>query len=359
MYYCHLIEVEIFLIFLNFLGLPLAFRLPLHNMSDASKIRKITAEKKAKIGVEGYYNVDRNTFLTKTARAVELGKKKGLVYDNEYGLVATDPAAITAFIQANELEPLAAGVLDEVAPVATAGGSASSTAPAPVSSSKSPKTAKAPTSSAFRERVEKARATLEAGKFLNLSTMRQVKSGKKDLIYNNSFSLAAKAEDKQLLAETIEALGGSAAGVQSTEIVEQGTSEARTPDPVSRKVGVRMVFEKRLFGTQTALNAAIATGGIPNNTPATPPKTEEKDEEPSLEQVSEQVVEETKINEEPVISASSVPATVLQPAIIRRPVVEIKPATAPIVKPAAGSFSFATKAPLKTSFILSKPVAGV
>ena len=194
-------------------------------------------------------------------------------------------------------------------------------------SGKVAKVAKAPSSSAFRERVDKALKALEPGKFLNLSTMRPVKNGKKELVYNVSFLLAARVEDKQLLDETVVAMGGSSSGGSPSQVEEQISGEVRPPDPASRRVGSRTIFEKRIFGTQAALDALDAPA------PAT------------------QVVGVEEVA--PVIGS---PQAVDTPVVVKRPVIEIRPAVAPITKPASG-FSFASKTPIKTAFTLAKPIA--
>jgi hypothetical protein len=310
-------------------------------MADVAKPRKITAEKRAKIGVDGFYNVDRNTFLTKTERAMELGRKKGLHYDKEYGLVSSDPAAIQAFILANDLKPLASGILDSTPPSAASSGGSTGM--------KSPKPAKEASSSSFMERVDKSLQALEAGKFLNLSTMRQVKEGKKDLLYNKRYSLAAKLADKKLLNETIISLGGSAGGQEPEEedIGASVSTEVRAPDPTSRRVGTRSIFEKRLFGTQAALNAVAAEGSLVKS--AVPVIAEESKEAIVLE-------ETLASTPSAVIAPMAALVVTAPPEVVKRPAIEIRPVSNPIAKPVTGSFSFATKTPLKTSFTLAKPI---
>jgi hypothetical protein len=325
-------------------------------MSDAPKIRKITAEKKAKIGVDGFYNVDKGTWLAKTQRAMQLGKGKGLYYDTEYGLVSSDPATITAFIAANDLKPLPAGTLDEVAPPSSsAAGPSSSAAPASgTSAGKSPKTVKAPSSAAFRERVQKALAALESGKFLNLSTMRAVKPGKKELIYNAAYLLAAKAEDRVLLNETVEALGGSVSGGSIPDTNEAGTGEVRAPNPSSNRVSSRITLEKRLFGTPAALNAAAAASAAAAVVSIPPPVPEGKEE---IEEAGGEDAPATEADAPATTPAVAAPVatTITPPLQIRRPVIDIKPAAAPLVRPTVSALPFASKAPLKSSFTLAKP----
>jgi len=122
------------------------------------------------------------------------------------------------------------------------------------------------------------------------------------------------------------------------------------------------VYEKRLFGTQAALNAANATGITPNKIigikPSVPIVEEESKE---YESTAEPVVaiepvstEGTGITQSAEIEAT-IPIAISQPIAVRRPAIDIKPAAAPVIKPATGSFSFASKTPLKTSFTLAKP----
>jgi len=273
-------------------------------MSEAVKIRKITPEKKAKLGGDKFYNVEKDTWMANSERAIEVGKKKGLHYDTEYGLVASDPANITAFIQLNELEPIS-------------GGAAVTPAAGKPAAAKSPKLVKAPTSAAFRDRVSKSLATLEAGKYLNLSSMRPVKEGKKELVYNKSFALAAKVEDKQLLDETVVALGGSPSGPLSTTgslASPQPSSEVRAPDPSSTRVGKKQMLDK--FGT-------VATSITPV-----------------------------------VAVAVTAAAVIVDPVPVKREAIVIKPTPAALSKPAVAGLPFASKQTMLSAMPMAKPLLG-
>ena len=304
--------------------------------------RKLTDAKKAQIGVKGYYNVDKDSFVAKTAKAVEQGTKKGLLYDPEYGLVATDRAVITAFIQANGLSPLPPGLIDGSNEAVAAPGSPAAAAPAAASSSYSlapvpaaaaaapastvaigsaqsstvvTPTKKSPANATFLDRVRTKLETVSSGKFLNLSTMREVKGDKAGLEYNKSYRLAAKSEDSRLLRETVEALGGSPNGGQ---LAPQEQEDA-VPPPTSNRVRSAVIYNRTVFGTADALAQAREAAS----------SEESKQVEPA------------------------------EPSSAKRTPVEIRPSTGALTRPVFNSLPIAAKPQMPSSFALAKPQARV
>lgn len=262
-----------------------------------STVQTIDDKKKAEIGVKGFYHVDNRTFVAKTERAMKASEKKGWVYDRDYGLVGLTQEGIDAFIEHNELEPLAPGTL-EAAPPTSATSTATSGAPA--RSGNGPKCAigGSATSPSALAAISERLARLPADKFLNISTMREVKSQKKELVYNVSSRLAARQEDKSFLDDVVCALGGSPTGSPGAApapgsraasspgaSAASSSSGATAPAPSARRITTGMnEFQRKIYGTPEALTefSKLSLGGssssvvlapsapIPGTTPPAP-----------------------------------------------------------------------------------------
>ena len=299
-------------------------------MSSATAPKKITAAKKAKIGVDGYYNVDKNSIVVKTENAVRTGTAKGLIYNNEYGLVSSSQEAIDAFIEENELEPLAEGVLASAAPTSAGKAKPASAAGAAA--------AGAPSSAGDLQKIRAALEKKKPDKFVNIITMREVLGGKRDFEYNIGLGIAAKKEFAQKLTEVVLALGGSPVGGGNQAGAASSSSASSPPAPSSHRVAPQGIkFGKKVFGL----------GGAP---------------------VVEAGVESAVVAVQPVV----VPVAVVAPAAAVVAAAVVAPAAA-VVAPAAAVVAPAVAAPQQPAAVapvplkivprpattLVKPVAGV
>lgn len=306
---------------------------------SAKAPKRITDEKRAKIGVDGYLNIDKGTFVAKSERAIQAAKKKdpNIIYDSVFGLVSTSQDAIDDFIEFNDLTELDPDVLE--APVvakvsASASASASSVTSAKSSSSRDPK------SNDFIQKVTDMLQNLKnPAKFLNISTMREVNGGKKDLVYNHGRKIAAREVDRKLLDEVSIALGGSPSGglgraTAISEAESQGDQSQSSIEPpgatrnrmVSRTVTAngRHVYGRPVPAEQSA-SAIPASSTTSSSAMITLP------EDDMEERKGEEVVQSMK-----KLEISS------RPSMIR-----------PLTKP--DSLPFAIKKPLNTVFTIAKP----
>jgi len=297
--------------------------------------KRITDEKRAKIGVDGYLNIDKGTFVAKSERAIQAAKKKdpSIIYDNLFGLVSTSQDAINDFIEFNELveldpDVLEAPVVAKVSASASASASASSVTSAKSSSSRDPK------SNDFIQKVTDMLQNLKnPAKFLNISTMREVNGGKKDLIYNHGRKIAAREGDRKLLDEVSIALGGSPSGGlgRANELSgaeSQGDESQSSIEPPG-------ATRKRMVARTVTTNGRHVYG---RPEPVAPSASSSS----AMITLPEDDMEERKGGEEEVVQSMKKLEINSRPSLIR-----------PLTKP--DSLPFSTKKPLNTVFAIAKP----
>lgn len=224
-------------------------------MSKSTK--KSVPEQVKKVTADSFYNIDTGKGLGATARAIAGGQARGLTYDREYGLVGTSREAIDSFIQEHSLSKLA----QPLGVDAPAAGSAKSTASSKAAASsdgsaleiggaksKSPGSASVADIRRIREALEKR----VEGKFINISSMRQVKGGSSAYVYNAALGIAAAKSDLDKLNQVTRLLGGSPSG--SAMPADELGDELSTPSS-ARVVGSAQ-FGKMVYGLPSAVASA-------------------------------------------------------------------------------------------------------
>jgi hypothetical protein len=340
--------------------------------SAAKPPQKISDEKRAEIGVEGFYNIDKRRFVAMTDRAITQAKKKDptIIYDETYGLVSNDQDAIEKFIELNDLVELSKesvqAAIDSKAKPTSAKSSSSASKVAPSST----------------EFIQKVKTMLEnmknPAKFLNISTLREVNAGKKDLVYNNGKRIAARKQDAQLFAQVSVQLGGSPSGGLGQPVgldePDVSGSSVEPPSSASRRIKSGLQLGKRVFGTASAL-ASVSEKANAEPTPVAPVQVPEDDENDGNEeeeknggesepaatsaassvQVAPPVASVSTSSASASTSSASTSSASAPPAVVPKKLEIIsRPSTVrPLIKP--GALPFASKPPLMTSFTLSKP----
>jgi len=250
-------------------------------MSQAP-VKRLSEAKKEKIGVDGYYNIDKDTFVAMSDRAIAQAKKKdpSVIYDLRYGLVSTSADRIAEFVALNDLPELSQRSVNCVGPTTPSAPASSSNAEPNTealaeqvqglsleegaTSSGSERITRGGRQNASANLLQTIRKKLEENtdpsKFYNISTGRFIKHSKsKDKIFNVATRLASNAEDLTLLNQVLAELGEQTQGVSASDVpVPVLTPEERA----QRRVIAQPMASRRIFGTLPTITTLPSQGNI-------------------------------------------------------------------------------------------------